>query len=525
VPGTPLARFGGAAPGTPVAVLLRASAAFGSTTPRHNRSRSRSRSPASRGHHHRGGGQEGAWHGGGSSASGSGPSASSSSWGAWQGQVSSGSSSSSSGWWAAPGFGSGGGGSSQVDNKRNKHDKGHQAAVPAAEVAEVIDWEAAEVEAAADGLQDSEDEHYSDHASDDWFSDADEADLDDDSWDYNLDCYLDDDGQSDDDAPLQTRAQAGTGCWQGSTDDRWGAASWQAGSGWQHHDSGDEAEFGRKWRDSDEGWASSGSGWGSHPWHGGGRDAAPGDAGSAGRHGKGADGKADNLRARIDALVAASQKARGQAAAAAEGPEAAGGAAEEEDDDLARAMAASKADPSKVKSLMELGISKFLAGQALEACGNDVSLAADWAMSRDSGQAGAAPRKTSTGKVILKPRDEKKKKRKDRGGGGSRSRSRRRRRRAEAESAAEEGQEQGAGAGASAGASSSSGSGVNIQPVQASEKSVGSCVICMSAPAEYACVPCGHQCLCSECKTSLPTCPVCRAPIQQVLRIFVASAD
>jgi len=86
-------------------------------------------------------------------------------------------------------------------------------------------------------------------------------------------------------------------------------------------------------------------------------------------------------------------------------------------------------------------------------------------------------------------------------------------------------EQDGADAGANAGTSSSSGSGVNTQPVQASEKSVGSCVICMSAPAAYACEPCGHICLCSDCNTSLLTCPVCRAPIQQVLRIFVATVD
>jgi hypothetical protein len=51
------------------------------------------------------------------------------------------------------------------------------------------------------------------------------------------------------------------------------------------------------------------------------------------------------------------------------------------------------------------------------------------------------------------------------------------------------------------------------------------CVVCFDAPKEYAIVPCGHQCVCARCaeqltKTRTPTCPVCREPIQQTMKVF-----
>jgi hypothetical protein len=51
------------------------------------------------------------------------------------------------------------------------------------------------------------------------------------------------------------------------------------------------------------------------------------------------------------------------------------------------------------------------------------------------------------------------------------------------------------------------------------------CVVCFDAPKEYAIVPCGHQCVCASCaeqltNTRTPTCPVCREPIQQTMKVF-----
>jgi hypothetical protein len=51
------------------------------------------------------------------------------------------------------------------------------------------------------------------------------------------------------------------------------------------------------------------------------------------------------------------------------------------------------------------------------------------------------------------------------------------------------------------------------------------CVVCFDAPKEYAVVPCGHQCVCAGCaeqltKTRTPTCPVCRGPIRETMKVF-----
>jgi hypothetical protein len=51
------------------------------------------------------------------------------------------------------------------------------------------------------------------------------------------------------------------------------------------------------------------------------------------------------------------------------------------------------------------------------------------------------------------------------------------------------------------------------------------CVVCFDAPKDHAIVPCGHICVCEACaekltKTRKPTCPVCREPIQQTMKVF-----
>ncbi|KAH9626006.1 hypothetical protein KSS87_016819 [Heliosperma pusillum] len=52
----------------------------------------------------------------------------------------------------------------------------------------------------------------------------------------------------------------------------------------------------------------------------------------------------------------------------------------------------------------------------------------------------------------------------------------------------------------------------------------GSCVICWDAPVEGACIPCGHMAGCMSCLTEIRTnkgeCPVCRAKIDQVIRVY-----
>ncbi|CAL0316700.1 unnamed protein product [Lupinus luteus] len=50
------------------------------------------------------------------------------------------------------------------------------------------------------------------------------------------------------------------------------------------------------------------------------------------------------------------------------------------------------------------------------------------------------------------------------------------------------------------------------------------CVICLDAPAEGACIPCGHVAGCMSCLNEVKTkkwgCPVCRAKIDQVIKLY-----
>lgn len=51
-----------------------------------------------------------------------------------------------------------------------------------------------------------------------------------------------------------------------------------------------------------------------------------------------------------------------------------------------------------------------------------------------------------------------------------------------------------------------------------------SCVICLDAPVEGACIPCGHMAGCMSCLNEIKAkkwgCPVCRAKIDQVIRLY-----
>ena len=51
-----------------------------------------------------------------------------------------------------------------------------------------------------------------------------------------------------------------------------------------------------------------------------------------------------------------------------------------------------------------------------------------------------------------------------------------------------------------------------------------SCVVCMDAARTAVCVPCGHNAGCIECLTAIHEsnqgCPVCRAELTQVIRLF-----
>lgn len=51
-----------------------------------------------------------------------------------------------------------------------------------------------------------------------------------------------------------------------------------------------------------------------------------------------------------------------------------------------------------------------------------------------------------------------------------------------------------------------------------------SCVICLDAPVEGACVPCGHMAGCMSCLNEVKAknwgCPVCRTKINQVIKLY-----
>jgi hypothetical protein len=50
------------------------------------------------------------------------------------------------------------------------------------------------------------------------------------------------------------------------------------------------------------------------------------------------------------------------------------------------------------------------------------------------------------------------------------------------------------------------------------------CVICLDAPAEGACIPCGHVAGCMSCLNEVKTkkwgCPVCRSKIDQIIKLY-----
>ncbi|XP_044973982.1 probable E3 ubiquitin-protein ligase XBOS34 [Hordeum vulgare subsp. vulgare] len=50
------------------------------------------------------------------------------------------------------------------------------------------------------------------------------------------------------------------------------------------------------------------------------------------------------------------------------------------------------------------------------------------------------------------------------------------------------------------------------------------CVICLDAPVEGACIPCGHMAGCMSCLTDIESkkcgCPICRAEINQIIRLY-----
>ena len=66
--------------------------------------------------------------------------------------------------------------------------------------------------------------------------------------------------------------------------------------------------------------------------------------------------------------------------------------------------------------------------------------------------------------------------------------------------------------------------GIVPQPAPAADESL--CVVCVDAPKNHILLPCRHMCVCQVCAPRLqgmptPCCPVCRAPIEQTLHVFL----
>eukprot|EP00485_Elphidium_margaritaceum_P017418 CAMPEP_0202728620 /NCGR_PEP_ID=MMETSP1385-20130828/185717_1 /ASSEMBLY_ACC=CAM_ASM_000861 /TAXON_ID=933848 /ORGANISM="Elphidium margaritaceum" /LENGTH=1142 /DNA_ID=CAMNT_0049394871 /DNA_START=52 /DNA_END=3481 /DNA_ORIENTATION=+ len=73
-------------------------------------------------------------------------------------------------------------------------------------------------------------------------------------------------------------------------------------------------------------------------------------------------------------------------------------------------------------------------------------------------------------------------------------------------------------------ASNTSNASAQIGRGVVAEVKPGDCTICLDQPAEYAIIPCGHQCGCRVClfqlKQSNASCPICRGRIERVQKVF-----
>ena len=66
---------------------------------------------------------------------------------------------------------------------------------------------------------------------------------------------------------------------------------------------------------------------------------------------------------------------------------------------------------------------------------------------------------------------------------------------------------------------------LGVPPAAPTPDAEDQCVLCFDAPKDHIILPCYHVCVCEACaeqltKTRTPTCPVCREPIQQTMKVF-----
>ena len=53
---------------------------------------------------------------------------------------------------------------------------------------------------------------------------------------------------------------------------------------------------------------------------------------------------------------------------------------------------------------------------------------------------------------------------------------------------------------------------------QKKRKRAPECCVCLTATELVILAPCGHRCICAACNGSVQRCPLCRSPIESVVR-------
>ena len=73
----------------------------------------------------------------------------------------------------------------------------------------------------------------------------------------------------------------------------------------------------------------------------------------------------------------------------------------------------------------------------------------------------------------------------------------------------------------------------SILPAASQSITAGQCTVCLTAMADTVMYRCGHLCVCYTCGLNLQQttsatgvkCPICRAPVDDILRVYRSSRD
>lgn len=73
----------------------------------------------------------------------------------------------------------------------------------------------------------------------------------------------------------------------------------------------------------------------------------------------------------------------------------------------------------------------------------------------------------------------------------------------------------------------------SILPTASQSITAGQCTVCLTAMADTVMYRCGHLCVCYTCGLNLQQaasatgvkCPICRAPVDDILRVYRSSRD